>query len=251
MELGKDKMLLIHHFVDGTLEGQELKLFRDYFDSDESFAAVAKEHLLAEAALLAIQEEISEKQETTDNVKYFKNRTTLKSVLYASVAAMLIGIVLTLSYKLTQLQQRPLPVIVETDTLYLPKNEYFKLPKAIAPNYYAQNFNMDSLVELTNITTRDDVYKVKCLPKNDMRYSVGEEVSFLLPAFKPDTYGFTLLAFHEHITAIDTICKKEIKLIAPKLPIYQWKPQTRGIYYWMIHVKNNTEPYVVRRIRVK
>ena len=248
MELKDRQNELIQKFIDCSLTEDEAKEFRNLFEDDEQFAQVAEEETFTASALEAIGQGMRGKYQ--EQKKTEKNRPKTKNLWLGTISiAAAIAIILSLGFFLREFKSIGSNTIVETDTIYLPKNEYFSLPDAIVPVQYAQNMDMEKLVDMASHVSRgnDDI----CLPPDNVQFKKGENIDFSLPGFKPGEYRLNILGFHEHITAVDTICSKTFSISQENKHIYIWKPEIIGVYYWMIYIKNNDKPFVVRKLSVK
>ena len=245
MELTDRQNELIQKFIDCSLSKNESKEFKKLHEENELFAKEAEDQAFTASALEAIGQGMRGKYYQQE-----KNRTVSKTVLYSTlVTAATVAIILSLSFFLKKFERRPLEQIVKTDTIFLPKKEFHSLPEAIARTQYAQNIEMEKLVDITSRVSRgndDDI----CLPANNKQFIKGQNIAFLLPGFKPGTYRLNILGFHEHITAVDTICNNIISITQSDKQIYSWKPKISGIYYWMIYITNKEQPYVVRKLKI-
>lgn len=243
MSLTEKQQGLINKFVSESLTADEAIAFRAAYESNELFAQAAFEHAHIGASNDAILNKIAKK----GTVNHSKTKRI--NVWQIAVAASVLLLV-ALGIKLNSVQNLPPMVLVETDTLFLPKNEYFSLPNSIAPSLYAQNIDMDKLVEQTNIAMRSSADEI-CLPKNEMVFKMGAKVDINLLQFKPGSYRLSILGFYQQISLIDTVCNKTISISKQNKLAFSFTPLIEGTYYWMLYFNNQKDPYLVRKFIVE
>lgn len=244
MEISEQKQKLIDAFVTEELEGEELAEFQQLMHDDASFANNAMEQAYTAATMESIGAHLK-----ADKPEINKGSVKQLWIRAASVAAVIV-LFLVMGKQIKQLKNKANVVIVETDTVYMPKDEYFKLPNKISTLQYAQNTKMDKLVDLSAHSMRSGDSDI-CLPHHNADFQMGNKVDFELSQFNPGTYRLVLLGFHQQITAIDTLYNQIVKISDANKIAYKWQPKISGTYYWMIYLQDKPDPYLVRRFTIK
>lgn len=254
---------LLHKFSTDSLSENEKRTFKHYHDTDETFAQKAFDLALIEATYHTTLDEIANKHHKEKPTKR-KPRKQLILTISTAAASIIILIGVLFTRPQTVIQNNTVDINTETydidqnnniqfsilpvDTIYLRQKDFLNLPKDIAPVLYANNIEMDKLVAKTDKTTRNS-NDIICLPRNNESVIVGKSLNFELIKFKPGTYQLQILAFHENITACNTIYDNNVIITDNNKTAYTWTPQIPGIYYWMLYINSN-EPYVVRCLEV-
>jgi hypothetical protein len=105
-------------------------------------------------------------------------------------------------------------------------------------------------VNATNTLERSANEEI-CLPANESKVKVNENLSFTLSLFKPGKYKIVGLGFPKHISSSDTLFCKEVSITKNNKTAFQWIPQKQGTFYWLLYLPNHKNPYLVRKLIVE
>nr|WP_321451027.1 hypothetical protein [uncultured Carboxylicivirga sp.] len=246
----KKREELIIDYLSDTLSEADSIVFNELYADDSEFALEVDECVGTYVEIISWQQSVSSLNDTnkpTPMISVNLKKGFMVSVKYAAAA---IGIVFITLYFTRQFKPSYSNriVITQSDTVYLPKKEYYKVHQHLLAKNYQSNPEMDRLVALSNQTQRGIEI---CAPTHNYTTDIGEKVYFNLTKFKPGSYRLQLLGFEETINVVDTIYSKRIHITEKNKLAYTWTPNVSGVYYWMIFVERTNEPFLVRKINIK
>lgn len=246
----KKREELIIDYLSDTLNEVDLIQFNKLYKSDSEFAMQVDECVGTYAEIINWQQTTTKTNDKEKQVQRIKTNTKnhlFTTIKYAAAVIVVAFITLffTRQYKTTNNNTN---IITKTDTVYLPKKEYYQVHHQLLAKNYIPNSEMDELVALSNQTLRGTEI---CTPIHNSTIAKGEIVKFNLTKFKPGTYRIELLGFQETIDVVDTLYSNSVKIYDDDKMAYKWIPENSGVYYWMVYVNNKKAPFLVRKLNVR
>ncbi len=249
MESQQQKKELIIDYLSDTLTGSDLEQFNKLYKYDVEFALQVDECVSTYAQIAAWHSNkgITGEEDTDKRSKRKFNKYVISSIKYAAAIIAVAFITLFFADQYRSPDTNTV-LITETDTVYLPKKEYFSVSGDIIAKTYIADANMDHLVSKASRATRSNDI---CIPANDGYAHVNNPVSFELSQFKPGKYKIEVVGFLPYTIGVDTLVSTSKSITPDDKIISRWTPKIPGIYYWGIYHGKLKEPILVRRLNVE